>query len=79
MLVIKRLQQKVPGKVVHGFGHGDFVHSIGCLQFIHSDWSKFQGPSEISRIIRFLCSTNEHNIPVELNRFQVVSGVLKKV
>ena len=21
----------------------DFVYSIGCLRFIHSDWSKFQG------------------------------------
>ena len=21
----------------------NFVYSIGCLRFIHSDWSKFQG------------------------------------
>ena len=27
----------------------------------------------------FLCSTNKHNIPIDLNRFQVVSGVVKKV
>ena len=30
-------------------------------------------------IIWFLCSTNEYNIPIDLNRFQVVSGVVKKV
>ena len=30
-------------------------------------------------IIGFLCSTNEHNIPLDLNRFQVVSGIVKKV
>ena len=29
--------------------------------------------------IGFLCSTNEHNIPIDLNRFQVVSRVVKKV
>ena len=72
LLVIKSLQQKVPAKVVYGM---DSVYSIGCLRFIHSDWSKFQG----LLIIGFLCSTNEHKIPIDLKRFQVVSGVVKKV
>ena len=30
-------------------------------------------------IIGVLCYTNEHNIPTDLNRFQVVSRVVKKV
>ena len=30
-------------------------------------------------IIGFLCSTNEHDISIDLNRFQVISGVVKKV
>ena len=30
-------------------------------------------------IIGFLYSTNEHNIAIDLNRFQVASGVVKKV
>ena len=52
-------------KIVYGM---DLVYSIGCLRFIHSDWSKFEGPADYRGFI-----------PIDLNRFQVVSGVVKKV
>ena len=54
------------------------IHMAGgihCPRFFQSDWSKFKDVL----FIGFLCFTNEHNIPIDLNRFLVVLGIIKKV
>ena len=48
------------------------MYSIGFLRLIGRNFKDLL-------FIGFLCSTNEHNIPTDLNRFQVVSRGVDKV
>ena len=69
--------QQVPARVVPPYAHRwqYGLSAFFVVFFFTLIGRNFKGVL----FIGFLCFTNEHYIPIDLNRFQVVSGVVKKV